>query len=65
MKTNELNNGIKEVYAKPALEVEEMEVQWEYMSAETGSTTPEQTWSADDAALFGPEISAQLGCPNV
>jgi len=31
MKTNELNNGIKEVYTKPALEVEEMEVQWDYM----------------------------------
>ncbi|MBR6287391.1 MAG: hypothetical protein IKR18_10510 [Bacteroidaceae bacterium] len=30
MKTNELNNGIKEVYAKPALEVEEMEMQWNY-----------------------------------
>ena len=41
MKTNELNNGIKEVYTKPALEVEEMEVQWNYLqsSTETESTS--------------------------
>ena len=67
MKTNELNNGIKEVYAKPALEVEEMEVQWEYMSAETGSTTPEGSYSQEFAdANGGSEFLATVGiiCPN-
>ena len=39
MKTNELNNGIKEVYTKPALEVEEMEVQWEYLGGGQGTST--------------------------
>ena len=39
MKTNELNNGIKEVYTKPALEVEEMEVQWEYLGGGGGMST--------------------------
>ena len=39
MKTNELNNGIKDVYTKPALEVEEMEVQWNYLSTGEGSST--------------------------
>lgn len=38
MKTNELNNGIKEVYTKPALEVEEMEVQWEYLGGGQGES---------------------------
>lgn len=39
MKTNELNNGMKEIYAKPSIEVEEMEVQWEYLGSGSGTST--------------------------
>ena len=45
MKTNELNNGIKEVYTKPALEVEEMEMQWNYCTADNDPTSGEEDLS--------------------
>ena len=47
MKTNELNNGMKEVYAKPALEVEEMEVQWAYMQSGTETESSSGTNAGD------------------
>ena len=55
MKTNELNNGIKEVYAKPALQMEEIEVQWEYLdSSATGtSSSGQNNGCAHETCLFG------------
>lgn len=49
MKTNELNNGMKEIYAKPSIEVEEMEVQWDFLDGETFSALTDYVYNAESS----------------
>ena len=71
MKTIESMSELKKVYDKPQMEVEEMEVQWEFMSGETLSALISMTWTADDVSnweMYADEVGSytaeQLGCPN-